>query len=80
MRHGLQYGEIKTMALTVSNIRVSSVCRLGKQRSKARCAAQGSHCQRAFKKRLRFMPGKRPYGRVNVFREWRNDGKKERTA
>jgi hypothetical protein len=31
MRHGLQYGEIKTSALTVSNVRVSSECRFGKQ-------------------------------------------------
>ena len=48
MRHGLQYGEVKTTALAVSNVRVGSVCRFGKQGSKAGCAAQGCHCQRAF--------------------------------
>ena len=48
MRHGLQYGEVKPTALTVSDVRVSRICRFGKQGSKAGGAAQGCHSQRAF--------------------------------
>ena len=50
VRHGLQNREVKATALTVGNVGVSSIRRLGKQRSKARSAAQGSHCQGTFEK------------------------------
>jgi hypothetical protein len=58
MRHGLQYGEVKTTALTVSNVRVGSVCRFGKQEARPDVPLRAATASEPFRKRLRFMPGK----------------------
>jgi hypothetical protein len=51
----------------------------GKQKQ-GRCAAQAAIASEPLENVCDSCLRKRPYGRVNVFRARRNDGKKERTA
>jgi hypothetical protein len=68
MRHGLQYGEIKTTALTVSNVRVSSVCRLENREARPDVPLRAAIASEPLKNVCDSCLEKRPYGRVNVFR------------